>query len=76
MPWVGLLYVIVVFPDHTHLLFDLICYENLADVIEVVTSSSIYLVDLFNIDNPYFEQMLSQIYLIELQINNKIIFDI
>ena len=26
MPWVGLQCVIVVFPDHTHLLF--VCYEN------------------------------------------------
>ena len=38
-------FVIVVFPDHTHLLF------------------------LLNIDNPYFEQMVGQIYPTELQLN-------
>ena len=25
VPWVGLQYVIVVLPDHTHLLFDILC---------------------------------------------------
>ena len=27
VPWIGLHYVIVVFPDHTHLLFDFNIYE-------------------------------------------------
>ena len=28
VPWVGLQYVIVVFPDHTHLLFDVIIWQT------------------------------------------------
>ena len=28
VPWVGLQYVIVVFPDHTHLLFVVTCWEK------------------------------------------------
>ena len=49
----------------------LFCYErdfmlslsdnNQADVIEAFNSTSRYLDDLFNIDNPHFEQMVSQI---------------
>ena len=41
--------------------------KNQADVIEVLNSASRYLDDLLNIDNPYFEQMVSQIYPSELQ---------
>ena len=40
-----------------------------ADVIEAFYSSSIYLDDLLNIDNPYFKQMIGQIYPTELQSN-------
>ena len=57
----------------------LFCYEkdfilslsdnNQADVIEIFNSTSRYLDDLLNIDNPYFEQMVSQIYPIELKLN-------
>ena len=49
-----------------------VCYErdlmvshsdnNQADVIEAFNSTSRYLDNLLNIDNPYFEQMVSQIY--------------
>ena len=28
VPWVGLQYVIVVFPDHTHLLFHSVCFPD------------------------------------------------
>ena len=55
----------------------LFCYErdfmlslsdnNQADIIEA--SNSRYLDDLLNIDNPYFEQMVGQIYPTELQLN-------
>ena len=41
--------------------------KNQADVIEVLNSASRYLDDLLNIDNPYFEQMVSQTYPSELQ---------
>ena len=34
-----------------------------------IIASQIYLDDLLNIDNPYFEQMVGQIYPIELQLN-------
>ena len=55
------------------------CYErdfmlslsdnNQADIIEAFSSTSRYLDDLLNIDNPYFEQIVGQIYLTELQLN-------
>ena len=57
----------------------LFCYErdfmlslsdnNQTDIIEALNSTSRYLDDLLNIDNPYFEQMLDQIYPTELQLN-------
>ena len=50
----------------------LFCYErdfmsslsdnNQTDIIETLNSVSRYLDDLLNIDNPYFEQMVYQIY--------------
>ena len=40
-----------------------------ADVIEAFNSASRYFDDLLNIDNLYFEGMVSQIYLAELQLN-------
>ena len=43
--------------------------NNQADIIEALNSTSRYLDDLLNIDNPYFEQMVGQIYPIELQLN-------
>ena len=63
--------------------FFLFCYEwdfmlslsdnNQADVtvVEAFNSTSRHLDDLLNIDNSYFEQMLSQIYLTELQLNEE-----
>ena len=39
------------------------------DIIEAFNSTSRYLDDLLNIDNPNFEQMVGQIYPIELQLN-------
>ena len=57
----------------------LFCYEidfmfslsdnNQTDIIEALNSTSRYLNDLLNIDNPYFEQMVGQIYPTELQLN-------
>ena len=57
----------------------LFCYErdfmlslsdnNQADIIEAFNSTSRYLDDLLNINNPYFEQMVGQIYPTELQLN-------
>ena len=59
--------------------FVLLCYErdlvlslsdnNQTDIIEAFNSTSRYLDDLLNIDNPYFEQMVGQIYPTELQLN-------
>ena len=43
--------------------------NNQTDIIEAFNSTSRYLDDLFNIDNPYFEQMIGQIYPTELQLN-------
>ena len=57
----------------------LFCYErdfmlslsdnNQTDIIEAFNSASRYLDDLLNINNPYFEQMVGQIYPPELQLN-------
>ena len=57
----------------------LFCYErdfmkdlssdNQADVIKAFNSTSRYLDNLLNIDNPYFEGMVNQIYPSELQLN-------
>ena len=57
----------------------LVCYEsdlmtslsddNQADITEAFKSTSRYLDDLFNIDNPYFEGMVNQMYPPELQLN-------
>ena len=43
--------------------------NNQTDIIEAFNSTSCYLDDLINIDNPYFEQMVGQIYPTELQLN-------
>ena len=63
----------------------LFCYErdfmlslsdnNQTDIIEAFNSTSRYLDDLLNIDNPYFEQMVGQIYPTELQLNKVNSFD-
>ena len=42
--------------------------ENQADIIEAFNSTSRYL-DLFNIDNIYFKQMIKRIYPADLQLN-------
>ena len=44
-------------------------HDNQADVIEAFNSTSRYLDDLLNIDNPYFKGMVKQIYPPELQLN-------
>ena len=43
--------------------------NNQIDIIAAFNSTSKYLDDLLNIDNPYFEQMVCQIYPTELQLN-------
>ena len=43
--------------------------NNQADVIEAVNSTLRYLYDMLNIDNPYFKQMVDQIYPTDLQFN-------
>ena len=62
------------------LVADLFCYErdfmlflsenNQTNIIETFKSTSRYLDDLLNTDNPYFEQLVGQIYHTELQLNN------
>ena len=44
--------------------------NNQTDIIEAFNSTSRYVDDLLNIDNPYFEQMVGQIYPTERQLNN------
>ena len=43
--------------------------DNQADFIKAFNSTSRYLDDLLNIDNPYFEGIVNQIYTSELQLN-------
>ena len=45
--------------------------NNQAGVIEAFNSTSRYLDGLLNIDNPYFKQMVGQIYSCALQLNDK-----
>ena len=54
---------------------DSLNHDNQADVIEAFNSTSRYLDDLLNIDNPYFEGMVNQIYTPELQLNKANISD-
>ena len=49
--------------------------DNQADVIEAFNSTSRYLDDLLNIDNPYFEGMVNQIYPPGLQLSGANISD-
>ena len=44
--------------------------NNKSDSIEAFNSTSRYSDELLNINNPYFEQMVGQIYPTELQLNN------
>ena len=63
--------------------FCLFCYEkdfmlslsnnNQTDIIEPFNSTSRFLNDLSNFDNPYFEHMVGQIYPTELQLNKRIL---
>ena len=48
---------------------DSLNHANQADIIEAFNSTSRYLDDLLNIDNPYFEDMVKQIYPPDLQLN-------
>ena len=43
--------------------------KNQTDIIKAFNYTSRYLDDLLNIDHPYFEQMVGQIYPSELQLN-------
>ena len=54
---------------------DSLNHDNQADVIEAFNSTSRYLDDLLNINNPYFEGMVNQIYPSELQLNKANISD-
>ena len=66
------------------LVADLFCFErdsmmslsdnNQTDIIEAFNSTSRYLDDLLNIDNPYVEQMVGQIYPTKLPLNKAKIF--
>ena len=50
-------------------------HDNYADVIEALNSTAMFLDDLLNINNPYFEGMINQIYPLELQLNKANISD-
>ena len=49
--------------------------DNQADVIKAFNSTSRYLGDLLNIDNPYFEGIVNHIYPPELQLNKANVSD-
>ena len=76
VPWVGLQCVIVVFPDHTHLLlssFDTVFPEKryylLAISYCILFPNYSLSMNMFCLDNPYFEQMVGQIYSSDQQLN-------
>ena len=54
---------------------DSLNHDNQADDIEAFNSTSRYLDDLLNIDNPYFEGTVNQIYPSELQLSKANISD-
>ena len=54
---------------------DSLNHDNLADVIKALNSTSRYLDNLLNVDNPYFEGMVNQIYPPEIQLNKANISD-
>ena len=56
------------FCSERHFMLSLSDYNQTA-IIEAFNSTSRYLDDLLNIDNPYFEQMVGRIYPTELQLN-------
>ena len=62
---------LIYFHTATKDFIDSLNHDNQADVIEAFNSTSryMYLDDLSNIDNPYFEGMVNQIYPPELQLN-------
>ena len=49
--------------------------NNHTDIIETFNSTTRHLDDLLNIDYPYFEQMVGQIYPTELQLNKASSYD-
>ena len=84
IPYMRILHIGKIPPNLLHLdsipiLAELICYErdsivslsdnNQTDIIEAFNSTSRYLDDILNIDYPYFEQMVGQIYPTELQLS-------
>ena len=60
---------------HERDFMDSLNHDNQADVIEAFNSTSRYLDDFLNIDNPYFDGMVNQIYPSELQLNKANISD-
>ena len=54
---------------------DSLSHNNQNDIIKAFNSTSRYLDDLLNIDNPYFEGMVNQVYPSELQMNEANISD-
>ena len=64
-------YLIVSIPDLCNLITFMLSLSDKkqTDIIEAFNSTSRYLDDLLNIDKPYFEQMVGQIYPTELQSN-------
>ena len=58
-----------------HICFCSVSDNNQADVIETFNTASRYLGDLLDIDYPYFEKIVGQIYPTELQLNEANFFD-
>ena len=60
---------------YVYLIVNLVFFFHLGDVIEAFNSTSRYLDELLNIDLPYFECMVNQIYPPELQLNKASLSD-
>ena len=50
--------------------------DKQADIIDAFNTNSRYLDDITNIDNAYFDNMVSQIYPSELQLNENYTYDV
>ena len=63
----GLICLVLVFYERDFIVYLSDIHQT--DIIEAFNSTSRYLDDLLNIDNPYLEQVVGQIYPTELQLN-------
>ena len=64
-----------IFCHERYFFFTFLSDDNQADIIEALNSTSRYIDDLLNIDNPYFDGVVNQIYPSVLRLNKSNISD-